>query len=158
MEIPLKTVADSTDLVAILRQHAAADGGMHVDNVTKRWREFEAQNGPTIPGGKGTIFVGVWRGVKDDELIADVDDMGHPGRAWITFVRGQDVGRAARFRKAVLADIARRWPDSKAIPVLPSGGVPLPEDLRLTPSGYKIDPSAAARYELPKSSSIVAQN
>jgi hypothetical protein len=158
IEIPLKADTDRRDLVTILRRHAAADGTIHVDDVTSRWREFEAQNGPTLPGGKGTIFVGVWRGANDDELIADVDDMGHPGRAWVTFVKGKDIARAARFRQAVLADIIRRWSDAKSIPVLPSGGVPLPQDLTLTPSGYKITPGASATYELPKSSPLVAQS
>jgi hypothetical protein len=131
---------------------------MHVDNVTTRWREFEGQNGRTLPAGKGTIFVGVWRGAHDDEPIADADDMGHPGRAWVTFARGKDVARATRFREAVLADLTRRWTDAKPLPILPSGALPLVEDLRLTPTGYKVAASAAAKYELPKSSPLVAPN
>ena len=158
VEIPLKSSTDRTDLVSILRRHAAADGGLHVDDVTDRWRKFESEHGPTLPGGRGTIFVGVWRGATDNEFVADVDDMGHPGRAWVTFLKGQDVARATTFRKRVLADIALRWTDAKSLPVLPSGGLPLPDDLRLTPTGYKIDPSAAPRYELPRSSPLIARN
>jgi len=156
IEVPFNSPADHADLVSILRRHASADGDMHVDDVSDSWRKFEAENGPTLPGGKGTIYAGVWRGANDDELIADISDMGHPGRVWVTFVKGEHVARATRFRQGVLADIRGRWPDAKAIPVLPSGGVPLAEDLVLTAQGYQINPAVAPNYELSKSSPMVA--
>ena len=157
VEVRLATSADHKDLIAILRRHAAVDGSVHVDDVTERWKDFESQSGPVLPGGKGTIYVGVWRGWKDNELIADVNDMGHPGRAWVTFVRGKDIPRATRFRTAALKDIRRRWPNAMTLPVLPSGGLPLPEHLRPTPNGYKVDPAAAANYDLPQSSPLIAR-
>ena len=155
VEIPLKTVADRHDLIAVLRRHAAADGALHVDDVSEEWREFEHE-ADTPADIRKTIYVGVWRGRNDDDIEASVDDMGHNGRAWVTFLKGRQPDRAARFREGVLADIGRRWPDAKALPVLPTGGLPLSDDLRMTPTGYKIDRSAAARYELPKSSALVA--
>ena len=156
IEIPLRTDADRHDFVEILRREASTVPDLHVDDVTPRWRQFEAQNGATLPGGKGTIFVGVWRGRNDDESIAQADDMGHPGRVWLTFSRGEDIARSAAFRSRVLADVQRRWPNAVSLPILPSGAIPLTEDLELTPSGYRVLPSAASRYGLAKSSPFVA--
>lgn len=158
VEIPLKSNTDRSDLVTLLRRHASVDGTMHVDDGTKNWREFERQNGPTLPGGKGTIFVGVWRGKDDDEPVAAADDMGHPNRAWLTFARGVDADRATRFREAVMADVRERWPDARSLPIMPTGAIPLPQDLKLTDSGYKVARNAAANYELPPSSPLVDRN
>lgn len=155
VEIPLETVDDRHDLLAVLRRHAAADGELHIDDVSEKWRELE-QEADTPADIRKTIYVGVWRGRDDDDIEASVDDVGHNGRAWVTFLKGRQPDRAARFRKSVLADIRRRWPGANALPVLPTGGLPLSDDLRMTPTGYKIDASAAARYELPKSSPLVA--
>jgi hypothetical protein len=156
VEIPIETAADRNDLVAILRRGAAADGGLHVDDVSDRWRSFEAEANMAAPEQRGTIFVAVWRGANDDEPEADADDDRHPGRTWLTFAQGSDPARSARFRQEVLADVARRWPDRRLLPVLPSGGLALSEDLRLTGTGYKIARSAAASYQLPASSPLVA--
>jgi hypothetical protein len=157
VEIPLRTAADRNDLVAILVRNAAAIGGIHVDDESERWREGEAQANMIAPEERGTIFVGVWRGTNDGDPEADVDDSGHPGRAWLSFARGRYPDRAARFREAVLAEVHRRWPRAQTLPVLPSGGLPLPRDLRLTKAGYAIAPAAAATYGLPPSSPLVAR-
>jgi hypothetical protein len=108
------------------------------------------------PAARGTLFVGVWRGTKDEEFVADADDSGHPGRAWVTFVKGQHQSEATSFREAVIADLKKRFPDALALPVLPSGGLPLSDDLRLTSAGYKIARRAAADYGLPPSSPLLA--
>jgi len=89
-------------------------------------------------------------------MEADASDMGHKGRVWLTFPKGRQPERSTKFRTGLLAAIRSRWPDALAIPVTPSGGVPLPSDLRLTGAGYKIAQSAAARYELPASSPMIA--
>jgi hypothetical protein len=158
VEIPLKTAADRADLVTILRRHATADGGLHVDDVTDRWRQFEAEAKTYSPDQQGTIFVGVWRGADDDDIEADVGDSGHRGRAWLIFSKGRDPARSTKFREAVLSEIDRRWPDAEPLPVLPSGGLPLVDDLRMTASGYKISASSAANYELPSTSPLIARD
>lgn len=158
IEIPLKSDADRNDLVTLLRREAIAVGNLHVDNVTERWRRFEAQNGATLPGGRGTIFVGVWRGTNDDQPIADVNDMGHPGRAWLTFAKGQDVARSTNFRERLLADVNRRWPEAKSLPILPSGALPFADDLVLTTNGYGISAASASRYQLPRSSPLIVNH
>lgn len=157
VEIVLRSTADRNDLLAMLRRHAAADGGLHVDDESAGWREFEAQSNMIAPEDRLTINVGVWRGEDDDELEVLVDDRYHPGRAWVMFMRGSQPERSARFREGLLAEMGRRWPDARPLPVLPWGGLPLAKHLVVTPSGYKIAPSAAPRYELPPSSPLVAQ-
>jgi hypothetical protein len=76
------------------------------------------------------------------------DDRFHPGRVWVTFPRGSQPDRSGQFREPLIAEIVQRWPDAKAIPVLPWGGVPHARDLVLTANGYRIARSAAADYEL----------
>jgi hypothetical protein len=157
VEVPLRTAADRNELVAILRRHATAGDGLHVDDVTAEWIDFEAQMNTVAPSERGSIFVGVWLGANNDELVADVGDSGHRGRVWITFVKGQHPDIAAKFRATVITEVARTWPDAQPLPVLPSGGLALPADLRMTPAGYKIDAAAAAKYDLPVSSPLVAK-
>lgn len=143
--------------MAILRRHAAADGEMHVDEVSNGRREAEAAANGFASDDRGTVFVGVWRGANDDDPEASAGDAGHRGRAWLDFARGKYPERSTRFRRAVLAEVYRRWPDSKALPVLPSGGLPLAHDLRLTEAGYRIAQDAAASYGLPRSSPLLAR-
>jgi hypothetical protein len=153
VEIPARTGADRDDLVAMLRRHAT--GGLHVDDVSEEWLDFERQSTTVAPEDRGTIFVGVWRGDRDEHQEIDVGDRDHPGLVWATFLRGPEPERAARVRRGLLDEIHRRWPEAKALPVLPSGGLPLREDLRMTPAGYRIARSAAPGYELAPSSPLV---
>ncbi len=157
MEIPITTEADRRDFVAILRKCAAADGGIHVDDVTDRWRDFEAEANTIAPERRGTVYVGLWRGANDDDPEADATDLFHPGKTWLTFERGRDPVRSAKFRKLVLTEVHRRWPDVQPVPVFPGGDLPNIEDLRQTPTGYKIAASSAALYGLPASSPLVTR-
>jgi hypothetical protein len=157
VEISLRTTADDADLVAMLRQQAPLQG-FHVDDVSAKWRDFEQHVKDFPPAIQKTIYVGVWRGKDDDDLIVSVDDGGHPRKAWITFYRGPEPKFAEQFWDTLTGEIRRRWPDVHSIPILPSGGLPLSNDLILTPQGYKIVRSAAERYKLPVSSALLANN
>jgi hypothetical protein len=108
------------------------------------------------PADRRTIYVGVWRGENDDEAEVLVDDGFHPGRAWITFPRGVQPARSTRVREPLLAEIRRRWPNARALPILPSGGLPLEDDLVPVGDSFRVAPSAAVRYELPPTSPILA--
>lgn len=156
-EISLRTPVDGADLITMLRQLAPLQG-FHVDDVSAKWRDFEQHVKDFPPAIQKTIYVGVWRGKDDDDLIVSVDDGGHPGRAWITFYRGQQPKLAEQFWNALVGEIRGRWPDVLSIPILPSGGLPESNDLRLTPQGYKIVRSAAERYNLPASSALLVSN
>jgi hypothetical protein len=154
VEISLRTTADAADLVTMLRQLAPLEG-FHVDDVSAKWRDFEQQVKDFPPAIKKTIYVGIWRGKDDDDLIVSVDDGGHPGRAWITFYRGPEPKLAERFWDALIEQIRARWPNVLPIPILPSGGLPLSNDLQATPQGYKVVRSAAERYKLPATSALL---
>lgn len=155
IEVPLRGEADRVDLVAMLRRHADTSG-LHVDDGSDEWRRFEQQANQLAPEERLTFNVGVWRGANDDEAEALADDRFHPGRVWVTFPRGSEPGRSRRFRGPLIAEIRRRWPDAKAIPILPWGGLPHARDLVLTGDSYRIARSAAADYELPPSLPIFA--
>jgi hypothetical protein len=155
LEIPLETQADRADLLAMLRRQAAA-GGLHVDDGSREREEIQRAD-PNFPDfARGSLFVGVWRGDNDDDLEVSVDDAGHPNRAWLTFARGSQVEAATRFRETLIRALRQRWPNFRALPILPGGGLPLADDLIHTPSGYRIKRAEAARYDLPMDSPLVA--
>ncbi|GEM_PF-1654165 len=147
IEIPLETRRDHDDLVAMLRRHAAADGqdGIHVDDVTTAWVDFLPHTEAIAPEDRGTIFVGVWRGANDDVQEIRVSDLFHPGRAWLTFVRGEPAARSTRLREGLLAEIRVRWPEAKTLPVM-DGVIPLPEHMEVVDGAYRVIPSRAADY------------
>ena len=154
IEVPLRSDADRTDLLAMFRRSAAASG-LHVDDGSTEWREFEREANMLAPQDRLTFNVGVWRGADDNELEIVADDRFHPGRVWVTFLRGSVPDRSTRIREPLIAEIRAHWPDARAIPVTPEGGLPLVEDLVLTDRGYRIQRSAASRYGLPAASPLV---
>ncbi len=144
LEVVPRDDADRRLLVEIFRRHALA-AGFHVDDVSKKWQEFERTS--SLPASFRSSFnVGVWQGTEDEENQMLADDRGHIGRIWITFPKGTGVGRATRFREALIADIDRHWPARHAIPILPTGGLPLAKDLILVGETYRIRPEARQRY------------
>ncbi|PVM90066.1 hypothetical protein DDF67_10670 [Caulobacter endophyticus] len=147
IEIPLKTNRDHDDLVAMLHRHAAADGqdGIHVDDRTDEWLDLQPQVEAMAPEERGTIAVAVWRGADDASLEVLVQDWSHPGRAWLTFARGEPAERSTRLREGLLADIHARWPDAQPLP-LENGVIPLPGDLEAVDGAYRTIPSEAAKY------------
>jgi len=158
IEVPLRTAADHDDLIAIMRRMASANG-MHVDDDSQKWADFQRSIPPNEPVvTRATIYVGVWRGLRDDDFEVSVSDMMHQGRAWVTFLHEGRADLPIQRREQVLSEIRRRWPNAQAVPVLPSGGEPLAEDLKLTSQGYKIIESAAARYGLPAASPLVTRD
>ena len=92
IEVVLKEPRDRTDLVAILRRHAAG-AGLHVDDGSAEWREFERRAEQIPPADQVTFNVGVWEGADDDEPVAFADDRFHQGRVWVTFLRGTEPDR-----------------------------------------------------------------
>lgn len=147
-EVPLPTADERDAFVAILRRAAEAEG-LHVDAAT----EADLAQLRETPM---TINASVWRGEDDDEIMAGALDLpGNEGRAWLTYARGEDEDLARRFRERSLRAILERWPATRRLPILPSGGLPLPEDLRWTADGYRVEPSAAAEHEPAPASPVV---
>ena len=155
IEVPLRSKSDRDQLVTILRRHAESSG-LHVDDGSAEWREFELQANQIALEDQVTFNVAVWRGVNDDENEALADDRFHRDRVWVTFPRGSDPDRSRRFREPLIAEIRHRWTEARTIPILPWGGLPHARDLVLTDDGYRIAKSAAADYELPPSLPIFA--
>ena len=155
IEVLVTDPADRAALLAMLRRHAG-QAGLHVDDGSVEWRRFEAEANMIAPADRKTIYVGVWRGENDDEAEILVDDSFHPGRAWVTFPRGEQPERSTRVREPLLAEIRRRWPNARSLPILPSGGLPLAGDLVPVGDTYRVARSAAGRYALPLSSPLVA--
>lgn len=147
IEVPLRGEADRADLLSLLQRHAARSG-LHVDDGSEEWRQFEQEANLIAPQDRLTFNVGVWRGDDDGEIEASAGDRFHAGRVWVIFPRGSQPDRSRRFREPLIAEITRRWPESQRIPILPWGGLPHARDLVLTGDGYRIARSAAADYEL----------
>lgn len=150
--MPLPTSEERAELLSILQRTAEREG-LHVDASTA---EELAQLSKVSPF---TIHAAVWRGADDEEALASVMDMpGSPGRAWITFSEGEDPDLAKRFRERAMRDILERWSSTQSLPIMPTGAIPTPEDLRQTPDGYRVKRSVAARYELPPTSPLIASH
>lgn len=158
IEVPIRTPADHNDLIAIMRRMAAANG-MHVDDNSQKWVELQRSLPPKQPvDTRATIYVGIWRGSTDEDFEASVSDIMHLGRAWVSFIQGGRGDLPAQNREQVLTEIRHRWPEARSVPVLPSGGEPLAEDLRVTPQGYKIVASAGPRYGIQPSSPLLVHD
>ena len=150
IEVPLRTPADHADLLAILR-HCAAEDGLHVDDGTEQWIQFRRTAPPDEPPSARsvltkTIYASVYRGADDTDLEIVVDDGGHQGRAWLSFLRGTHPELATRDRIQVLDEIMRRWPDARDVPVMPNGSLPLTDDLVWTGTSYAVKPARLAGY------------
>ena len=148
-EVPLSGDSDRDRLISLLSEEAKVEG-FHVDAYT-------ADELQQLSDGKPmTINATVWRGKNDDEPIANVIDIDRPGLACLTFAKGQEPERAARFRDAVMRRVRLRWPRTRPLPIMPTGAIPLHDDLVLTKDGYRVKRLAASRYELPASSPLIA--
>lgn len=139
-EVALPTDADKRRFLDLLRKEAKAYG-YHVDVATPQDLKVRSEVSPM------TFSAAVWRGNNDDESIASaMDFQDRIGRVWIQFSRGQNSRRSAEFRQSLLPKIKSGWPDTRSLPIMPNGAIPLTEDLIRTPSGYIVSPAAAAKY------------
>ena len=143
-EISLPTAADRAAFIAIVRTAAKVEGG-HLDAASDQELQTTAE---ATPLAKMSINAAVWRGEKDEENWATImDQADHIGQVWITFARGRNEAQASRFRQRAMHDIAARWPDVLSLPIIDRRTIPLRRDLIRTSTGYRLNPSAAARYE-----------
>jgi hypothetical protein len=156
--VPIGSEAERQELVKLLATHAAADGDLHVDDGSQARREADAEHNIIPAEMRSTMSVGVWRGRDDDEYIAGINETSQHRGPWLSFLEGRKPQRFVAFRRNVLAAIRRRWPATRDIPILPSGGVPNPQDLKLTPVGYRINPAVAESYQLPTTSPLLASD
>lgn len=142
-EVPLLSERDRADFLKIFDSEARAEG-LHVDATnSEELREAAA----AMPAAAMTIHAEAWRGADDDQPEGGLSDMPDaPGLAWLTFPRGEDPALATRFRNRLMRRVFERWPNTLKLPIMPSGAIPLRDDLRRVPGGYTVDPQAAAKY------------
>ncbi|HKX80347.1 MAG TPA: hypothetical protein VJM34_17685 [Novosphingobium sp.] len=151
-EVPLPSAAERSEFLALLSSEAKAEG-LHLDASTPEELQQLSDVTPM------TIHAAVWRGDNDEESLASVMDLpNNLGRAWLSFSKGEDPKLATRFRERAMRKVLARWPTTQALPIMPTGAIPLPADLLLTEQGYRVKPDAASRYELPATSPLVARN
>jgi hypothetical protein len=151
-EVPVPTASDRKALLGLLSEEARTEG-FHVDADT------DEENRQLSEVAAITINAAVWRGKNDDEAVASVmDGADHLGLAWLTFSESDEPKRTARFRASVMRRITQRWPKTQALPIMPTGAIPLHNDLVLTKNGYRVKRQAASAYDLPASSPLIASS
>ena len=141
-EVPLPSPEDKADFADLLSTTALANG-YHADIASPS--ELAAQSSVSSI----SFNAAVWRGKNDQEAIVSAQDFeDHLGKVWLTFSVGQNPERVLQFRQILMPKIMKRWPDTLALPIMPTGAIPLPDDLIRTPAGYIVKPSSAEKYEL----------
>lgn len=144
-EVPLRSEADRTKFISILRAEAEADG-MHVYWESEQELVQDAEVSPLFAK---TMNLAIWQGANDDDIVASaMDEYDHLGLVWIAFARSENPQLATKFRESAMRKIIKRWPDTLTLPIMPTGVIPLHSDLIRTPNGYKVNPSEAYKYGL----------
>jgi hypothetical protein len=138
-EVPLPSKADKARFLGILRDQAKAEG-FHLDAATDEQLRFNSEVSPI------TMNAAVWRGNDEEPVASAMDSNDHIGRVWLTLPVGQDPAKVLRFRERLVPLIQNAWPDTSSLPIMPSGSIPLADDLVRTPSGYAVKPSAVTKY------------
>jgi hypothetical protein len=144
-EVPLPTALERAEFLTLLRAESAKVG-FHVDAATEEELTGTAQ---AIPQAKMSMHAAVWRGDDDDESMAVImDQADHIGQIWIMFAKGEKPDVSTRFRNNVMQAVKRRWPGTLSLPIMPTGAIPLHDDLIATPTGYVVKSAAAPNYDL----------
>jgi hypothetical protein len=140
-EVPLPAATDKAEFVRLLRSVAQAHG-YHVDAASPTALRQMSDVSPI------TLNAAVWRG-NDEEVVASaMDFQDHIGRVWLTFDRGQDPQSFSQFRSDLMPQVQKRWPNTASLPIMPTGAIPLADDLVRTPSGYAVRPSGRLKYQV----------
>lgn len=151
-EVPLASQSERDRFLDLLRQQAGAEG-LHVDAATNQELHDTAEVGSN---DATRIHAGIWRGQKDDDLEGSVMNVDHPDLVWIMFLKGRHPDVATRFRQRVMAAITQLWPETRSLPIMPNGTIPLRHALVLTRDGYRVKPEAASDEGLSPGSPLIA--
>lgn len=140
-EVPLPTARDKAEFLKLLRKKAEAHG-YHVDAASPEELRQLSEISPI------TLNAAVWRG-EDEEVVASAMDFADRiGRVWISFPKGDDASRFKQFREELMPEVQRLWPRTASLPIMPTGAIPLTNDLVRTPSGYEVNPATKSKYQL----------
>ena len=140
-EVPLLTGAERQAFLQLLRSEAQANG-FHLDAASADELQSLSEVSPI------TMNACIWRGNDVEIVVCAMDGHDHIGKIWLTFSRGEDPPAFADFRAGLMPKIVHRWPQTLSLPIMPTGTIPLAEDLMRTPSGYAVAPAAWAKYQL----------
>ncbi len=150
-EVPLANKAERDAFLEQLGQIARSEG-LHIDRATDTELSEVSY---LMPEAAMTIDAAVWRGEEDDHIEADVSDLGHAGRVRVLFLQGEDPELATRFREWAIREVLQTYPETRILPVMPTGAIPLPKDLCATEGAYQVKSEAAEKYGLPASSPLI---
>jgi hypothetical protein len=141
IEIPIRSDADRQDLKDIMKRHGDKTGLYFVD-TSESWR-----NAPT--GFRKTLYFALDRPTKQrEEWEVEAYDDGEGTDPWIIFFYGVDPASAKASRDVLVSVLRERFSDMLEVPVMPSGALPLRQDLVRTPAGYEVRPDRAEAYGL----------
>jgi hypothetical protein len=151
VEVPA-AVAERDRLAMTLAGYAQRNGFAFHDTSPRELR---------LSNGHQTLALQIQRPLTNGRLWAETEVAAFGNApALVTFAAPLDEGIAAdaeRGRAELVAELRRRWPETREVPLLPGGGVPRQEDLVRTPGGLRIDAASAARYGLPADSPLLAR-
>lgn len=139
-EVPLPTPLDKARFLDLLKKVAETQG-YHVDAATPAELKVQSEVSSI------TFNAAIWRGDDEEMMASAMDFQDHIGRVWVSFPRGEDATRSTRLRESLVPQIKKVWPRTASLPIMPSGAIPLADDLIRTSSGYALKPSAAEKYE-----------
>ncbi len=139
-EVPLPTASDKAQFLDLLRKVAEVNG-YHVDAASP------ADLAAMSEVSKITFSATVWRGDDEESMASAMDFRDRIGRVWLAFPTGNDPSRSTQFRESLVPQIRQAWPETASLPIMPSGAIPLTEDLVRTPTGYEVLPTAASKYQ-----------
>jgi hypothetical protein len=139
-EVPLPTAADKAEFLDLLRR-AAETNGYHVDAASPSELKTMSEVSPI------TFSASIWRGDGEESMASAMDFRDRIGRVWLAFPTGNDPDSSTRFRESLVPQIREAWPETASLPIMPSGAIPLTDDLVRTPTGYEVLPTAASKYQ-----------
>ena len=139
-EVPLHSAEAREEFLATLDKEARRFE-FHVDSSTPEELEMLSSVSPI------TLNASVWRGDDDDEMLASaMDFQDRIGRVWIAFFKSEDAALSERFMQEVVSALKDRWPETRQLPIMPSGAIPHVEDLIVNGDRYVVAPEAAEKY------------
>jgi hypothetical protein len=138
-EVSLPAASDKSRFLSVLQMEAQAHG-YHVDAASTDELKQLSTVSPI------SFNASVWRGNDEEIMASAMDFKDHLGRVWISFPVGEDQQRSAHFRADLVQKIREDWPDTASLPIMPSGAIPLTDDLIRTSTGYVVKSSEAGKY------------
>lgn len=112
--IPMPDPTERNALVDMARGEAAAYGLKLYSYTPQQLRQMDSGG----PGSAGSVSAAIWL---ENEPIVSISDQNEIGHVEIVFWKGKDPQKAERFRKRLVALVARHWPTAVTLPLSPSG-------------------------------------